>query len=138
MPIPLHAGAWQALLDAVGAFWRSVETDTPPQPDYARDGAVIAAMHPASQGSTIDLSGDNELIVALAEREEAKALAKDLDAQIDRLDAVIRHKVGDHETALAQDWRVTLQAPSSVKAYTVAARTRRPIRVKRIRGEAAA
>jgi predicted phage-related endonuclease len=132
VPIPLHAGAWQALVDAVGAFWRSVETDTPPQPDYSRDGAVIAAMHPASSGSSIDLSGDNELIVALAEREEAKALAKDLDAQLDRLDAMIRHKIGDHETALAQAWRVTLKTEQR-KGYTVAESTRRPIRVKRLK-----
>jgi hypothetical protein len=131
VPIPLHQGAWQALLDAVGEFWRSVETDTPPAPDYARDGAVIAAMHPASQGSTIDLSGDNELIVALAEREEAKALAKDLDAQIDRLDAIVRHKIGEHESALARDWRVTLKTELR-RAYSVPAASRRPIRVRRI------
>jgi hypothetical protein len=136
VPIPLHAGAWQALLDAVGAFWRSVETDTPPQPDYARDGAVIAAMHPASQGSSVDLSFDNELVNALAEREEAKALAKDLDAQLDRLDAIVRHKLGDHESALARDWRVTLKTEQR-KAYTVAESTRRPIRVKRLKDNAA-
>jgi hypothetical protein len=136
VPIPLHQGAWQALLDAVGAFWRNVETDTPPEPNYKRDLGVLAEMYPQSAGTSIDLSGDNELIHALAEREEAKVLAKDLDAQIEQLDAMIRHKLGEHETAVAQDWRVTLKT-EHVSAYTVAARTRRPIRVKRLKGNAA-
>jgi predicted phage-related endonuclease len=135
VPIPLHEGAWARLVESVAAFWRSVEAGDPPQPDYARDGALIAAMHPASNGSLIDLSGDNELVVALAEREEAKAVEHDLEAQLKRLDAVIRHKLGDHEFALAGDWRVTLRTEHR-KEYTVAAGTRRPIRIKRIRGEA--
>jgi putative phage-type endonuclease len=134
--IPLHEGAWSALLDAVGTFWRSVEADTPPVPDYARDGAVIAALHPASQGSTIDLSGDNELIHALAEREECKGLLKGLEEQIETFDALIRHKLGEHEIGLAGDYRVTLRT-EQVKAYTVAARTRRPIRIKKLREAAA-
>jgi putative phage-type endonuclease len=136
VPVPLHAGAWQALLDAVGAFWRSVETDTPPVPDYARDGAVIAALHPVSLGTTIDLSSDNELIHALAEREEAKGLLKGLEEQIESFDALIRHKLGEHEIGLAGDYRVTLRT-EQVKAYTVQARTRRPIRIKKLREAAA-
>jgi predicted phage-related endonuclease len=134
-PIPLHEGAWARLTEAVAAFWKAVEAGEPPQPDYARDGALIAAMHPASNGSTIDLSGDNELIVALIEREEAKAVEHDLEAQLKRLDTMIRHKLGDHESALAGDWRISLKTEQR-KEYTVAAGTRRPIRIKRIRGEA--
>jgi predicted phage-related endonuclease len=137
MPVPLHEGAWARLTEAVADFWRAVEAGQPPQPDYARDHDLIAAMHPASNGSTIDLSGDNELIVALAEREEAKGLAKDLDEQLDKLDAVIRHKIGAHEIAMAGDWRITLKTEQR-KEYTVAAGTRRPIKIKRIRGEATA
>jgi predicted phage-related endonuclease len=135
MPVPLHEGAWSRLTDAVGDFWRAVEAGNPPQPDYARDHDLIAAMHPASNGASIDLSGDNELIVALAEREEAKGLASGLDEQIKRLDATIRHKLGAHEIALAGDWRITLRTEHR-KEYTVAAGTRRPIKIKRIRGEA--
>jgi predicted phage-related endonuclease len=135
MPVPLHEGAWSRLTDAVGDFWRAVEAGNPPQPDYTRDHDLISSMFPSSNGASIDLSGDNELIVALAEREEAKGLAKGLDEQIGKLDAVIRHKVGAHEIALAGDWRVTLRTEHR-KEYTVAAGTRRPIKIKRIRGEA--
>ena len=135
MPVPLHQGAWDRLTAAVADFWRAVEAGVAPQPDYTRDGAIISSMYPASNGAVIDLSGDNELAVALAEREEAKILAKGLDEQLDKLDAIIRHKVGAHETALAGDFRITIRTEER-KAYSVPAGSRRPIRVKRIKGEA--
>jgi len=73
--IPLHAGAWSRLLEEAARFWQSVEADTPPAPDYARDAAVIAELYPASAGASIDLSGDNELMDALQTRELAKERA---------------------------------------------------------------
>ena len=96
--IPLHDGAWQALLDAAGEFWRCVETDTPPVPNYKRDLAVIAAMYPQDDGTTIDLSGDNELINALVERERVKEMIKAAQDNCDAYDALIKHKAGPHET----------------------------------------
>ena len=130
--IPLHAGAWHSLQAAAAKFWADVAAGTPPQPNFARDGATIAALAAASNGSTIDLSHDNELVAALADREELKGLARDMDAQIEAHDALIRHKAGDNEIVLAGEFRVSLRS-ESVKAYSVAARMRRPIRVKRIK-----
>jgi predicted phage-related endonuclease len=128
-PIPLHEGAWQTLQDAVGEFWRSVQADTPPQPDFKRDADVIAALHPASDASRIDLSDDLELIAAIARRQRFKSELSDLGKQCDEIDAMIRHKAAEHEIITAGNFRVTLKT-EQVKAYTVAARSRRPIRVK--------
>lgn len=134
--IPLHERAWQALQDAVGEFWRSVQADTPPQPDFTRDGTIIAALHPASDaGSSIDLSDDIDLIAALGKRQRLKAELFDLDKQCDELDAMIRHKAAEHERIIAGNFRVTLRT-EAVKEYTVAARTRRPIRVKQLKDTA--
>lgn len=130
--IPLHVGAWQRLREAAAEFWASVESDTPPQPNYQRDGAVISEMSGASNGSTIDLSHDNELVAALADREKLKASAKHMAAQIEAHDALIRHKAGENEIVLAGDFRVSLRT-EGVKGYSVAPRTQRPIRIKRIR-----
>jgi len=130
--IPLVHRAWQRMQEVVAEFWANVEAGTPPPPDFARDGATITAMAAASNGSTVDLSHDNELINALAEREQLKALDKITSEQIEAHDALIRHKAGEHEVVLAGEFRVSLRS-ESVKAYSVAARMRRPIRIKRIK-----
>jgi hypothetical protein len=131
--IPLHVGAWAKLQSAAADFWRAVDEGRPLAPDYRVDGAVIAAVHSGSNGSTVDLSRDNELVSGVIERDAYKNQAKLIEAEVDRLDALIRHKAGEHETVLAGDYRVTLKT-ENVKAYTVAARTRRPIRVRRVHG----
>ena len=109
-PVPLHQDMWRRLVEAVEAFWESVERDTPPPPDYSRDGKLLMALQGGSDGSTIDLSGDNELIHALHERERTRQLLGVIEADADRIDTLIRHKVGPAEAALAGDWRITLQA----------------------------
>jgi predicted phage-related endonuclease len=132
--IPLHQGAWDRLQSAAADFWRAVDEDRPLAPDYRVDGAVIAALHSGSNnGSTIDLSRDNEIVSGVIERDAYKNQTKAIEAELDRIDAMIRHKAGDNEIVLAGDYRVTLKT-ENVKAYTVAARTRRPIRVRRIHG----
>ena len=40
-PVPLHQDMWRRLVEAVEAFWLSVERDTPPPPDYSRDGKLM-------------------------------------------------------------------------------------------------
>jgi len=133
--IPLHEAAWARLQSAVADFWANVEAGVPPSVNYQRDGAAISMMSGASNGSTVDLSGDNELVAALADRERLKSLHKLMGDQIGTCDAMIRHKAGEAEVVLAGDFRVSLRT-ESVKGFTVAPRTQRPIRIKRIRGTA--
>jgi hypothetical protein len=131
-PVPIHEGAWERLLGAVAAFWDRVKTDTPPEPSFEKDAALIAALNPLSTGTTVDLSRDNALVDALQRREQLKQQLKDLDGQCTEIDSLIRHKAGDNEIVMAGDFRVSLKT-QHVQAYTVAARTRRPILIKRIR-----
>lgn len=134
--IPLANNAWATILEAVADFWTLVDGGLEPPPNYARDAELITALAGASDsGVALDLSGDNELVAALHDREEAKALMKDLEAQVKQHDAQIRHKAGAAEVVTAGDFRVTLRT-TEYKGYTVAQRTARPINVKRIRGEA--
>jgi len=132
--VPLVSGAWAAVLEAVKGFWDMVELGVAPPPDFTADGELIAALTGTSEpGSTIDLSGDNALTAVLHDREELKALQRDTEKQLEAYDAQIRFKVGAAEVATVGDFRITLKT-EQVKGYTVAARERRPIRIKRIRG----
>ena len=94
-------------MEAVEAFWLSVERDTPPLPDYSRDGKLLQRCRARSDGSTVDLSGDNELIHALHEFERTRQLLGVIEADADRLSTLIRHKVGAAESALAGDFRIS-------------------------------
>jgi predicted phage-related endonuclease len=131
-PVPLHEPIWQRLVEAVEAFWLSVERDTPPLPDYSRDGKLLQNLAGASDGSTIELSGDNELMHALHERERTRQLLGVIEADAERIDTLIRHKMGAAESALAGDFRITLKTQNRV-GYTVKPSTSRPLKVKRIR-----
>ena len=130
--VPLHSGMWRELVDAVGKFWLSVERDTPPLPDYTRDGKILAALAGPSDGTTIDLSTDNEFVNAVHERERTTQLLSVIEADKERFDALIKHKIGTHEVALAGDYRITLKT-QQVSGYTVKPRTQRPLKIKRIR-----
>jgi len=130
--VPLNADAWHGVCGLVANFWHQVETNTPPPPDFARDGKAIAELAGPSDGSAIDLSTDNELVDALHRREEHKKLHGLLADELEAIDALIRHKAGPHEVVMAGDFRLTLKT-QAVAGYTVKPRTQRPIRQKRIR-----
>jgi putative phage-type endonuclease len=129
-----NADVWHGLAGLVQAFWHQVETNTPPPPDFTRDGKAIAELVGASDGSAVDLSTDNELIDGLCRREEHKKLMGMLDDDLEAIDAMIRFKAGTHEIVTAGDFRLTLKT-QQVAGYTVKPRTQRPIRQKRIRNE---
>jgi predicted phage-related endonuclease len=132
IPVPLNDGEWSALLADVAVFWRMVELNQPPAPDFGRDAATIAALNATVDGSSIDLSDDPELCAAVAERERFKRATKEFDTRCNELEGLIRHKAGTHSIILAGDYRVTIKEEHR-GGYTVAPGVRHPLRVKRIR-----
>jgi predicted phage-related endonuclease len=132
MPIPLHEGMWARLQAEAAAFWRMVDLNTPPPPDFGRDAATIAALNATVDNASIDLSDDGELIAAIIERERLKKATKDFDARAAELEGLIRHKAGSNAIVLAGDYRLTLREERRA-GYTVPPGVRRPLRVKRIR-----
>lgn len=127
--VPRHAGAEQRIREAVKKFWDDVANGREPQPDYARDADVIAAMGPAEKpGKTINLSGDNELPIILAERAELKARIKMDDDRCKAIETEIRHKMGDAEVGVTGDFSLTFRTQHR-KAYSVAATSFRGLRI---------
>jgi hypothetical protein len=126
--VPLHEAAWIRLVTAVENFWHLVDTSTPPPVDYGRDGRLLASLYPADDGTTIDLTGDNELIDALIARAEIKSRQRQLEADCSRHDALIRAKAGDAQVVLVGPYKVTLKT-TRVAAHTVDAYTYRQIRI---------
>ncbi|MGH7935716.1 MAG: hypothetical protein ACREF8_01745, partial [Chthoniobacterales bacterium] len=114
---------------AVVKFCDDIAAGREPKPDYARDAEVIAAMSPAEMpGKAVDLSGDNELPVILAERAAIAARMKIDEARKKTIETEVKHKMGDAETAVTGDFAITLRTTNR-KAYSVAATSFRALRI---------
>lgn len=127
--VPLNRSLWTTIEDRVADFWRLVHSETPPPPDYNRDGRLIAELYPTDNGATVDLSHDNAFVAAVANRVRLKADMKAIDVDLEALEAEIRHKVGDHQRAIAGDYVVTLKLQHT-KEHVRAASTSRPMRIR--------
>lgn len=68
----------------VEKFWRSIEANQPPKPDFERDGEAIATLYRDIGIERIDLTGDNLATASAAEylaaHEDEKAATKRKDA----------------------------------------------------------
>jgi predicted phage-related endonuclease len=107
MPIETNLAVIKKIQKASTDFWIAVDQNTPPNPDYERDGAVIAALLPHDQGTTIDLTGDPEFVAACVERMALHEQIAGMTAKMGRHDALIRHRIGTHSYAVAGDFRVS-------------------------------
>jgi len=128
--VPVHAAAWQRVLEEAKAFWASIEADVPPTPDYDRDGALIAAQYPASNGAHVDLSHNNHLAILLEERRNLKAAIlaarkiggiDDSEKRIASIDAEIKHIMGEAGSAVCGPWQLkyTERKPFTVRATRI-------------------
>ena len=117
--IPIHEGVYKRIEAEVDGFWKRIADKNPPPPNYAADGEVIARLYPGDNGSTIDLSGDNEIPEIVEQLENARALKK--SAEISEFDAkaAILHKMGEARFALLADGRRISYGLTSRKGYYV-------------------
>jgi predicted phage-related endonuclease len=129
--VPRHEAAERRIQDTVAKFWDDAAHERAPTIDYARDGALIAAMYPHHrEGSSIDLRADNEIPGLLFEREMLKANMKSDKDRVDAIETEIETKIADNEIALINGWRVTWREQQR-KEYTVKPSSFRVLRVTR-------
>jgi predicted phage-related endonuclease len=125
--VPRHESAEQRIIVGVRQFWTDVLAGNGPRADYARDGALIAAMtQHAIKGKTIDLSGDNRMPELLARRAKLKAQLDQAEAALKVIENEVKDKIGDAEIAVVQGWRVTLKEIHK-REHTVRATTYRSL-----------
>lgn len=133
--VPHVAGVVERLRLAVAEFWNRVELEAAPDADFGRDLELIKRLAPPlREGVEIDLSGDNELIDAIARHAELAADIAALKKQLEPKEALIRQRVGGAERAIAGAWRVTLKQTKR-KGYTVPETTYRALKISQPSGE---
>lgn len=107
--VPLVEGVTEAIEERAAEFWRMVEEGRAPEPDFARDGAIIDRLYAHGDGEhEVDLSADNRIPTLLAERHEALASRRTADARLAEIDAEVKAKMGAAEVAhIGQGRRIT-------------------------------
>jgi predicted phage-related endonuclease len=115
----------------VDDFWRRVEEDRPYDPDYAKDGAALAALYADDNGDILALEGERAATMAklLDERaalKEAEAAAKKAR---EPLENQIAHILGNAAGARLPDGRVVTFKTTKRAAYQVKETSYRTLRV---------
>jgi len=127
--IPIHTGIMERLRDAVKDFWLMVERNTPPEPDYGRDGAALAKIYGADDGTEIDLSSDNMLPVLADEREGLKEQAEAIEKRCDEIETEFKAKLGPHASAILSDRRRITWKTQHRKGFVVEPTSFRVLRI---------
>ena len=99
-----------AIRDAAAEFWHYIETDTePPADSGAGTAEALLAVHPHSDGTTIDLFGCDRLVEDyLSAKERSKAAAQEADAIANQL----KRRLGDAECGTCSDFAVSWKSQS--------------------------
>jgi hypothetical protein len=131
LDVPLHPGILTSAREKSLAFWQQVESKIAPDPDYGRDGELIAKLNSRCDGSTIDLSTDNR-ILAIAEEDATLAEnIKQLDSRRKTIRAEALAKIGAAEIATVNGDVIATARTVSKKGYEVKPSSYRNLQFKR-------
>jgi len=97
----------RAIRNAVKRFWADVEARNEPDPDFARDDAVIAKLFNDPGKEPVDLSDDPEFEALLAKFDVAKTQAKEFEKQAAAAKAEIHYRIENAPKAFTNRYRVT-------------------------------
>ncbi len=128
--VPLIPSVMARLKEKVAEFWRSVETDIPPEPNYAKDHALIAGLYGTDTGATIDLSGENQLPELAA---EDRRLAGEIKEKAERRKAIkgeLLFKMGEAAIATMNGKIFATARTVHRSPYQVSASSFRDVRFK--------
>jgi len=122
--IKLHPELMVEARRRVAEFWQRVAENRPYDPDYARDGEMLAALRGAPNDTEIDLTQNNRIVGLLEQRDALKASEKagaDAAKQRKPIDAEIYDLMGAHARARLPDGRVAYHSVIQRSGYEVQA-----------------
>jgi hypothetical protein len=134
-----HPGIVARIKREVPDFLRRVRENDPPPPDYARDGATIAAIYDEDDGGTVDFATRLEIepynrVLTLLDR---RGLCKDFEAtgaeaakQRKVIDAELIHMLGNAARGTLADGRAIEAKTVRRKGFTVDPTSFRSLKIK--------
>jgi len=128
--VPRNADLEAEIIAAVKKFWADVEAGREPPADLARDSDAIRELTRREQsGKELDLTGDNELPVILAQRAALMAWIKSAETRCEQIENEIKLTLGDAERGTGLDgWRITFKTTERA-GYQVPPKSIRSLRI---------
>jgi predicted phage-related endonuclease len=128
--VPRHPAAEQRIKAAVVQFWDDIATRREPDADYNRDAELLKVIAPHEvAGTTVDLSGDNELPALLEQREEIMTGIKGFEARKDEIETMLKFKMRDAESVVGlPEWGISWKSQHR-KEFVVPAKDVRTLRI---------
>ncbi len=97
-----------AIKQKAAEFWKSIDENTPPAPNFETDSKFIASLYNYSEpGKIIDVAGDETIVKMAEEYKEAGDKIKVLDNMRDEIRAKILTVIGDAEKAMGGNFTVS-------------------------------
>ena len=106
LEVPLHLGLIDQIKTRAAEFWQRVAEGRAPDPDYGKDGEIIAALH-GSDGRTVDLSADNHLPSVLDEDEQLRDEIKAREVRRKEIRAEVLHKLAGATFGHCGGWQMS-------------------------------
>ncbi|TDX61965.1 putative phage-related endonuclease [Methylosinus sp. sav-2] len=131
--IPIKAGIMARLRAAVAEFWRRVEAGEPYDPDFGRDGKLIANLYRDDDGSETDIAATDDLFQKLELREHFLAVEKAARAAEEAratIDAELRFLLKNAVRGRLPDGRIIEAKTTRVKAKTIEPYSFRAVKIK--------
>lgn len=93
----------------VSQFWESIESNTPPEPDFKKDASFIASLYKhAEPGSIYDATSDSEIISLVDEYQRAGEIEREAKERKDAAKAQILMRVSDAEKVTGDTFTISL------------------------------
>lgn len=134
-PIP---SVQAAIIERVGKFWASIESNTPPPIDFQRDAEFISKLYGrATEGKTIDISVDEDAIRAVADYQAGHLMETEGKAKKAAAKAALLLIMKDAEKATHEKFTVSAQVRPATEIPATTRKEYRDFRVyfKKEKGE---
>ena len=129
LEVPLHAGLVERLKGEAAAFWRGVREGRAPDPDHAKDGALLERMWTGA-ADPIDLSASNSLIDLADERARLSAEKGAAEKRIKAIKVDLLAALGDAAAGKLADGRIITAKRINRDGYQVEPSSYVDLRVK--------
>jgi hypothetical protein len=118
--------------ELVADFWRRVRENDPYEPDFGRDGELIARLYADDDGSETEIAATNDLLHKLELREHFLAVEKAARAAEEAratIDAELRFLLKNAVRGRLPDGRLIEAKTIRTKGYSVEPKSYRPIKI---------
>lgn len=133
-PVPAHPPMQKHILGEVQDFWKSVDADEPPDPDFRADQATLNRIVLPEQGKEVEVD-DTELAGDIDRMARLREIVQEQTREISGIQGRLRHYAERHGatvlTSPYADVGFSRVAAQEIKAHTRAAYTRMNFRRKR-------